>query len=91
MKVKVAQSLFVTHGLGPAKLLCPWNSPGNNTEVGCHSLLQGIFPTQGLNAGLPNCKWILYHLFEPPGKPFIKHIYVPKEKVFSFILNRHSY
>ena len=28
---------------------CPWNSPGKNTEVGCHSLLQGIFPTQGLN------------------------------------------
>ena len=32
---------------------CPWNSPGNNTEVGSHSLLQGIFPTQGLNLGLP--------------------------------------
>ena len=31
----------------PTRLLCPWNSPGTNTEVGCHSLLQGIFPTQG--------------------------------------------
>ena len=28
-------------------LLCPWNSPGKNIEVGCHSLLQGLFPTQG--------------------------------------------
>ena len=37
------------HGLQPARLLCPWDSPGKNTEVGCHSLLQGIFPTQGLN------------------------------------------
>ena len=28
---------------------CPWNSPGKNTGVGCHFLLQGIFPTQGSN------------------------------------------
>ena len=35
------------HGLQPASLLCPWNSPGKNTGVGCHSLLQGIFLTQG--------------------------------------------
>ena len=33
----------------PARLLSPWNSPGQNTGVGRHSLLQGIFPTQGLN------------------------------------------
>ena len=32
-----------------ARLLCPWNVPGNNTGVGCHFLLQGIFPAQGLN------------------------------------------
>ena len=31
------------------RLLCPWDSPGKNTEVGCHALLQGIFPTLGLN------------------------------------------
>ena len=36
-------------GLQPARLLCPWDSPGKNTGVGCHFLLQGIFPTQGLN------------------------------------------
>ena len=41
-------------GLQPARLLCPWNSPGKNTGVGCHSLLQGIFLTQGLNLGLPH-------------------------------------
>ena len=33
------------HWLYPARLLCPWNSPGKNTGVGCHALLQGIFPT----------------------------------------------
>ena len=35
-----------------ARLLCPWNFPGRNTGVGCHSLLQGIFPTQGSNPRL---------------------------------------
>ena len=41
---------------------CPWDSPGKNTGVGCHALLQGIFPIQGLNSVLPHCRWILYHL-----------------------------
>ena len=38
------------------------NSPGQNTGVGSRSLHQGIFPTQGLNPGLPHCRWILYQL-----------------------------
>ena len=42
--------------------LCPWESPGKNTGVDCHALLQGIFPIQGSNPGLPHCRWILYHL-----------------------------
>ena len=33
-----------------------------NTGVGCHALLQGIFPTQGLNPGLPDCRQIVYLL-----------------------------
>ena len=37
------------------------DSPGKNTGVGCHALLQGIFPTQGSNPGLPHCRCILYH------------------------------
>ena len=48
-------------GLQPARLLCPWNSSGKNTGVGCHSLLQRIFLTQGLNLGVPHCRQILYH------------------------------
>ena len=43
-------------------LLCPWNPPGKNAGVNCHFLLQGIFPTQGLDSGLLHCKQILYHL-----------------------------
>ena len=39
-----------TCGLQPASLLCPWNSLGKNTGVGCHALLQGILPFQGLNS-----------------------------------------
>ena len=38
------------------------DSPGKNTAVGCHSLLQGMFPTQGSNPALPHCRWILYQL-----------------------------
>ena len=36
--------------------------PGKNTGVGCHFLLQGIFPAQGLNPCLLRCRWVLYHL-----------------------------
>ena len=56
------------------------DSPGKNTGVGCHFLLQGIFPTQGLNLGLLHCKQILYHLShqesyfwgESPGGPMVR-------------------
>ena len=44
-----------------------WNSPGQNTGVDSLSLFQGIFPTQGLNPGLPHCRWILYQLSRQGG------------------------
>ena len=50
------------HRLQPARLLCPWDSPGKNTGVDCHNILQRIFPTQGLNPGLLHCRQILYCL-----------------------------
>ena len=52
-----------SHGLQPARLLCPWDSSGKNAGVGSHFLLQGLFPTQGLNPHLLrplHCRWILY-------------------------------
>ena len=57
-----------------ARLLCPWDFPGKDTRVGCHSLLQMIFLTQGSNPSLLPCRQILYHLShqgspEAPGKP----------------------
>ena len=48
-------------GLWLARLLCPWNSPGKSTGVGCPFLLQGIFSIFP-NLGLLHCRWILYRL-----------------------------
>ena len=46
-------------GLYPTRVLWPWDSPGKNTGVDNHSLLQGLFPTQASNPGLLHCRWIL--------------------------------
>ena len=46
----------------PHGLYSLWNPPGQNTGVGSHSLLQGIFPTKGSNPGLPHCRQIFYQL-----------------------------
>ena len=65
------------HALWPVRLLCPWDFSGNSAGVGCHFLLQEIFPTQGLNFHLSH----LLHgqedslPLEPPEKP---SILVPK-------------
>ena len=54
------------HGKQPARLLCPWNSPGKNTGVGSHFLLQGMFP--GIELMSPALQ--AYSLpSKPPGKP----------------------
>ena len=50
------------HGLQPTRLLHPWNFLGKSTGVGCHFLLQGIFPIQGSNPGLLHCGQMLYCL-----------------------------
>ena len=52
MCAQLCPTLFRPHGLQPFRLLCPWDSPGKNPGVGCHFLLQGIFPTQGSNLHL---------------------------------------
>ena len=96
-KVKVAQSCptlwdpmdYTVHGILQAQ----------NTRVGSLSLLQGIFPTQGLNPGLLRCKWILYSwatreawnfklvfIFIPMIHFLVNFIYdTCKMKVFSFL------
>ena len=58
VKVLVTQlSLTLCH-----PMVYPWNFPGKNAGVGCHSILQELFPTQGLNPGLLRCRQILHHL-----------------------------
>ena len=67
VKVLVAQSMLDSlqpHGLYPTSLICPWNSPGKNTEVGRHSLLQGI--SQGFN--LVSCIPGRFFTTKSPGK-----------------------
>ena len=54
--------LVVSDSLSPHELYGPRNSPGQNAGVGSLSLLQGIFPTRGLNSGLSHCRRILYQL-----------------------------
>ena len=76
------RSSVVSDSLRPHGLYSPWNSPGQNTGVGSLSLLQGIFPTQGLNPGLPHSRWILYQL-SYEGSPFTD-FRAPKNKICQF-------
>ena len=79
MKVKVAKLCLI---------LCSWNSPGQNTGVGSLSLLQGIFPTQGLNLGLPHCRWILYQLSHKGSLRILKWVAYPFSRESSQPRNR---
>ena len=71
--------------LSPASLLCPWDSPDKDNEVGCHALLQGIFPTQELNAkqvdSLPS---------DPPGNTFPEDLPDPEIEPVSPALQADS-
>ena len=59
----------------------PWNSPGQNAGIGSLSLLQGIFPIQALNPGLPHCRWIPYQL---------RHKGSPIERLFAIAKSLQS-
>ena len=54
--------LFASMDCNPAGSSVHGDSSGKNAVVGCHALLQGIFPTLGSNSGLLHCRWILHHL-----------------------------
>ena len=64
---------LVTSWIVAHRLLFPWDCPGKNTGVGCHFLLQGIFPTQGSNPGLPHCRQTLYPLSHQ-GSPGVEKV-----------------
>ena len=68
------------------------DSPNKNTGVGCHILLQGIFPTQGWNPGLPHCRWILDHLCHQERPfPYFKVIIFMPNITFTSIMTLFSF
>ena len=80
----------VTHScptLQPNGLYSPWTSPGKNTGVGSLSLLQGIFPTQGLNPGLLHCGRLLYQPREHEDKKgsSIEFLMLESRRVITFL------
>ena len=81
----VVSSSLGPHGLQLTRLLCPWDSQGQNTGLGSHSLLQGIFLTQGSNPGLLHCRHILYHLNDQ-GSPD----YMPRPRSYEGHSRDHS-
>ena len=69
LSCSVVSDTFVTHGPQPTRVLCPWVFPGKNSGVGCHFLLQGIFPTRGWNPHLLQILQRILYITEPPGQP----------------------
>ena len=85
----VVSDSFQSHGLKPTMFLRPWDFPGKNTGVGCHFLLQGIFPTQGSN---PHLLCLLHWQASflppaPPGKTIVLTTWSFVNKVMSLIFN----
>ena len=68
----------------------PWNSLGQNTRVGSHSLLQGIFPNQGLNQGLSYCRRILYQLSHRGSPRILEWVAYPFSSGPSSTRNRNA-
>ena len=83
----VSDSLW-PHGLQLARLLSLWDSPGKNTGVGCHSYLQGIFPTQGSNPSLPHCRQLLYQFSHQGSPTILKWVAYPFSRGSSWPRNR---
>ena len=79
MKSESESGLVVSDYLWPS----PWDSPGQNTGVGSISLLQGIFPTQGSNPGLPHCRWILYCLSHKGSPGILEWVAYPFSSISS--------
>ena len=79
--------LIVSDSLWPCELYSPQNSPGQNTGVGSLSLLQGIFPTQGLNPGLPHCRQTLYQQSHQGSPRILEWVAYPFSRGFSWPRN----
>ena len=78
----------LSDSLQPHRLYSPWNSPGQNSGVGSLFLLQGIFPTQGLNPGLPHGRRILYQLSHKGSPRTLEWVAYPFFRGYSWTRNR---
>ena len=67
----------MSKSLGHHRLYNPWKSPGHNTGVGGPSLRQAIFPTQGLNPGVPHCRQTLYQLSHKGSPRILERVAYP--------------
>ena len=67
-----------------------WDSPGKNTGVGCHFLLQGLVPTQGSNLGLLLGRWILYHWATWEAKAWMKNELLPTQRLEDMLPRRQT-
>ena len=81
---------IVSDSMQPRGLYSPWNSLGHSTRVGSLSLLQGIFPTQGSNPGLPHCRWIFYQLSHKGSPKILERVAYPFSRGSSWPRNRTS-
>ena len=86
-------------GVKPIRLLCPWDFPGKNTRVGCHFLLQGIFPGPELNPYLLHLlHWLVdslplgrFFTWEVPGSPRSYETVREEEKLNSTLLGSYGW
>ena len=78
----------MSNSLRPHGVYSPWNSPDQNTGVGSHSLLQGIFPTQGLNPGLLHCGRVLNQLSHKGSPRILEQLAYPFSRGSSQSRNR---
>ena len=79
----------MSNSLGPHGLHSPWNSPGQKPgSWSSLSLLQGIFPTQGSNPGLPHCRRILYQLSHKGSPRILEWVDYPFSSRYSWPRNR---
>ena len=86
--IQLCPTLCNPMGCSPPGSSVHGDSPGKNTGVGCHALLQGIFPTQGLNPGLLRCWWILYHLSHQGSPRILEWVAYPFSRASSRLRNR---
>ena len=73
----VMSNSWKPHELQPPGSCFHGDSPGKNAGVGCHALLQGLFPTSGSNPGLLHCRWILYHLSHQESPRILEWVAMP--------------